>query len=461
VQSGAEDTIPTLIAKQEELDAKRRTEMAERFVKRPKAGLLVSNARVFDPRDLSLTPNTSILVMGNRIVEVGPDGSIVAPAEVTRIDGGGRFLMPGLWDNHTHGDDVDGLLTLAAGITSVRDMANDETKLPDRKRRIDAGKEVGPRILLAGFMDGAGPFAGPTRARVSNEAEALKWIQWYADNGYEQIKVYSSLDIKLLPMIVRETHARGMRLSGHVPAFMTAEQFIEAGADELQHLNFVFLNFLFDKAPDTRDMTRFTAVGKNASDIKPENARERRFIELLAKNRIVLDPTINVFEDMFNGASDKVSPGYETVVARLPPTIARSMKGGNLPFATADAARVAGAMQSMKHFLRALHGAGVTLLPGSDSLGGFGFLRELELWDEAGIARAEILRAATLTSAQVNRRAHELGVIAPTMLADFVLIDGDPIARMADVRRASLVVKDGVAYSVADLQRAISVQPLP
>ena len=116
-------------------------------------------------------------------------------------------------------------------------------------------------------------------------------------------------------------------------------------------------------------------------------------------------------------------------------------------------------MHSLKRMLKALHQAGVPLVPGSDSVPGFGLLRELELWSSAGIPNAEVLRAATLGSAQVNRRADDLGVVAPGKLADFVLVDGDPLRNISDLHNVRTVVKDGVAYDAAKLYRAVGVEP--
>ena len=145
-----------------------------------------------------------------------------------------------------------------AGVTSARDMANDTTEFLERVARFDAGTELGPRVFKAGVIDGVGPFAGPTNMLIDNAGDAVKDVAWYAEHGYGQIKIYSSVKPELVPVIADEAHARGLRVSGHVPAFMTARQFVAAGADEIQHINFLVLNFLFDTVKDTRGTTRFT-----------------------------------------------------------------------------------------------------------------------------------------------------------------------------------------------------------
>src|SRR5262249_2133778 len=138
----------------------------------------------------------------------------------------------------------DGILHLAAGVTSVRDMANDIEKLNDYRRRWDAWQALGPRVLMAGFIDGPGPYAGPGKGLGSSEAEALAAVDRHHQLGYTQIKLYSSLDPKLVPPIVARAHQLGLRVSGHIPNGLTAEQAVRAGFNEIQHANFLFLNFM-------------------------------------------------------------------------------------------------------------------------------------------------------------------------------------------------------------------------
>jgi imidazolonepropionase-like amidohydrolase len=113
----------------------------------------------------------------------------------------------------------------------------------------------------------------------------------------------------------------------------------------------------------------------------------------------------------------------------------------------------------MENLVRDLHGAGVTIVAGTDALPGFSYHRELELYVDAGIPAADALRIATLDAAKVMKRDSELGTIAPGKLADLILIDGDPVARISDVRRVVLTVKDGVVFEAAALYGAVGVKP--
>ena len=273
---GSESSIAQLRDAQQKTDAAWSERIARALAHTPRGDLVIRNARLFDPRDLSVTPATSVLVSGERIVRVGPDADIKPSANAEIIDAQGRFLMPGLWDNHQHFSDNDGALDLANGVTSARDMANDTDSFLQRVARFDDGSELGPRVLKAGIIDGTGEFAGPTKMRVDTAEQAIQDVDWYADHGYAQIKIYSSIKPELVPIIADHAHARGLRVSGHVPAFMSARQFVEGGADEIQHLNFIVLNFLFPEVKETRNRDRFIKVAERAARIYSGQTRSAR-----------------------------------------------------------------------------------------------------------------------------------------------------------------------------------------
>src|SRR4029077_14285588 len=132
-----------------------------------------------------------------------------------------------------------GMLDIACGVTSVRDLANDTDFLLDLRKKYERGAAIGPLIVLAGIIDGRGKFAGPTKVLVDNEQQAVAAVDNYAKLGYEQIKIYSSVKPELVPVIVRRAHEHGLRVSGHIPAFMRAEDAVRDGYDEIQHTNFL------------------------------------------------------------------------------------------------------------------------------------------------------------------------------------------------------------------------------
>ncbi len=459
VREGWESSVPKLLEKQEALEGTRTVELARTLTRKPKQPVAITNANVFDSATGQSAPGSTVLIDGNKIRAVGKDGSVMIPSQAERIDAGGKALLPGLWDMHVHIGPTDGMLHMAAGVTSVRDLANDNDALLQLKRDLDSGTAIGPRITMRGFMDGRGPYTGPTKVFVDTEAEARTAIDNYAKLGYEGIKVYSSIKPELVPAIIKLAHEKGLRVSGHVPAFMTAQQFVEAGADEIQHINMVFLNFFFDEVKDTRTPARFIAVAERGATLDLKSDRVRSFVRLLKDRNVVLDPTLTAFEGLFIDRPGQISPSYATIADRLPPQVRRGFLAGGLPVPEGKDARYRESQRATLRMTKLLYDSGIPIVAGTDGLPGFTLHRELELYAQAGISAPEVLRIATLGAARVARKDQELGSITPGKLADLVLVDGDPAKRISDVRRPVLVIKDGAIYEPAALYKALGVKP--
>jgi len=457
IPEGWEASESLLLERQEEQEAARTVKLARTLTRKPGKPLVFQGGELFDAESGETRSGLTVVVEGKRILAVGRDVEVPEGAQV--IDARGKTLLPGLWDMHVHLSPNDGLQHIAAGVTSVRDLANDTDGLLALKRKIEAGEEIGPRILMSGFMDGRGPYAGPTKVFVDTEDEAKAAIDRYASLGYTGIKIYSSIRAELVPRIIELAHAKGLRVSGHVPAFMTAEQYVRAGADEIQHVNFLFLNFLFDEVKDTRTPARFTAVAENAATLDLNGERVRAFVKLLKDRKTVVDPTVNVFEGMFTDRPGKMSASFASIADRLPAQVRRSLLAGGLPVPEGKDERYRASSKALLGMVKVLYDAGVPIVAGTDSMPGFALHRELELYAEAGIPPKEVLRIATLGAARVMKRDGELGSIAPGKLADLILVDGDPAKRMGDIRKVSLVVKDGNVYDPTALYKSIGVRP--
>lgn len=455
-REGWEGTLPKLKEVQDAFEGKLERERVARLTRKPEGALAFRNARLFDPETGKVASGTTVVISGNRIQAVGADGKVQVPAGAEVIDAAGRTLMPGLWDMHAHLTPLDGLLNLAAGITSVRDLANDTDFLLGLRRKVDAGEALGTRIVLAGIIDGPGPYAGPTKVLVDTREEALAAVDEYARLGYEQVKLYSSLDTKLVPAIVERAHAKGLRVSGHIPNGMTAEQAVRAGFDEIQHANFLLLNFL--TGVDTRTPERFHGVGERGAEIDLGSERVKAFLALLKEKGTIADPTLVAFEGMFTDRAGVVGRTFAPVAERLPPRIRRGLAaGGVAPEGKED--RYAKSYEAMKGIVKALHDSGIPIVAGTDNTAGFSLHRELELYVEAGIPAVDALRSATIVPARVMKREKDLGAVAPGKLADLILIDGDPTADIRDIRRVVLTVKDGLVYDPAKLYAEIGVKP--
>jgi hypothetical protein len=459
IEAGFEPAASELVAAQDQATAALLRRRAETLTQRPQGPLVFRDVRVFDSASMKTLAGMTVVVDGERIAAVGRSGEVAIPQGATVVDGAGKTLLPGLWDMHVHLGEDDGLLNIAAGVTSVRDLANDMDTVLAYQRDQKAGKIIAPRIILAGFMDGPGPYAGPTKVLVDSEAEARAAIDRYAELGFEQIKVYSSIRPELVPAIVAHAHARGLRVSGHVPAFMRASQAVTAGFDELQHINFLVLEHLFDQVQDTRTPARFTAVAEHAAGLDLDGPEVQAFIALLVERDVVVDPTVSVFESMFLDRPGQVSPAYADVAGRMPVQVQRGFLRGGLPVTTENDARYQASFEALLRYVGMLHRAGVRIVAGTDALAGFALHRELENYVRAGIPAPEVLRLATLGAAQIMKRDGELGVIAPGKLADLVLVEGDPAARISDIRNVELTVQGGRVYDADALHRALGIAP--
>jgi imidazolonepropionase-like amidohydrolase len=461
IREGAEAAWPSLLDAQAARAADRGEEVARKLTHKPSGPVLIEHARLFDSETATVKDGMSVIVSGNRVESVTPDGKIPAGPGIEVIDAKGKMLLPGLWDMHVHlaGDWGLGLMHLAAGVTSVRDMANDIDHLHDLKTKFDSGTLVGPRIVMAGFIDGRGPYQGPTKVFADTREEALTDIERYKSLGYEQIKVYSSLKPELVPFIAQEAHRRGMRLSGHVPAFMTAEQFVRDGADEIQHINFIFLNFFFDQVQDTRTPARFVAVAQHAAELDLNSERVKSFIQLLLEHHTVLDPTVSIFEGQFLARPGTMNPVYTEVANRMPVQIRRGFIGGGLPVPDGMDQRYQDSAAALLKMVKLLYDSGVPIVAGTDDIAGFVLHTELEYYVAAGIPAPKVLQIATLGGARVMKHDSERGSIAAGKLADLILVDGDPTVRISDIRRVVTVIKDGNIYDAAALYEVLGVHP--
>jgi cytosine/adenosine deaminase-related metal-dependent hydrolase len=461
IREGYEDAIPTIGERQEQEEKRLAETRASELTRTLTAPLLIRNVRVFDPPSGEVVDERAVLIDAGRIVSIG-GADVASLPGVEEFDGGGRFLMPGLWDMHVHfTGGADGLLELASGVTTVRDMANQVDKLKALIDAIEAGKDIGPRIIRAGIIDGKGPFAGPTKVLVDNEAEALAAVKMYKETGHEQIKIYSSVKPELMPIIAKAAHEQGMRVSGHVPAYMTARQFVENGADEIQHINMLFLNFMFDKVQDTRTPARFTAVAEYGAALDLSSKPVRDFIQLLKDRDIVIDPTVGTFEDMFLSRPGVPGPGFAAIVDRFPSSWQRQIRSGSggLEAKPGQIALFRDSYQNMVNMVGVLYRSGVRIVPGTDNLAGMTLPRELELYVEAGIPPMDVLRIATSASAEVMKRDDEYGRVAPGYVSDLILVDGDPTINMADIRNVRTTIRGDRLYDADALFKAVSIAP--
>ena len=460
MREGWESANDELYQLQRKAEQERFHHLAQELTRHPEHAVAIEHVRIYDAEHAVMIDDQTVVVKGERISAVGPAGRVDVPQDAELIDGHGKTLLPGLFDMHVHLEGgVDGILHIASGVTSVRDMGNSIDLLTQLDEEWRNGTGIGPRISKAGLIDSPGPYQAPTGLLAATQAEANAAVNRYADLGYVQTKLYSSFDPKLVPEVIWLSHARGMRVSGHIPSGMTARQFVEEGADEIQHINFIMLNFLADKVPDTRSTERFSGVGQYGAGIDLDSPEVKAFIALLQRHHTTVDVTLATFEDMFTARPGQVAPTYAPILDRLPPQVQRIAYTGGLPVTAANDATYRASWAAMLKMTGKLYAAGVPILAGTDDTAGIMLHRELELEVQAGIPPLKALQNATWVAARLLRQQHELGSIAAGKLADLVLVDGNPGVDISDIRRCRIVIKGGAVYDSAKLYQAIAIVP--
>ena len=458
IEDGWEAGAPTLAARQRTAESALLKALAVKL-RQPMPGLTVlRNARIFDSETARLGAPSDLYLLRGRITAILPAGT-PGPRADAEIDAGGRIALPGLFDMHGHVDRWDGGLHLAAGVTTVRDMGNDNAKLQQMLDETAAGELLSPQVVPCGFLEGDSPHAARMGFVIKTLDEAKSAVDWYAAHGYPQLKIYNSFPHQLLRETVAYAHARGMRVSGHVPVHLRAQQVVERGFDEIQHINQVLLNFLVTPQTDTRTLERFYLPAQKLAALDFDSKPVRDFIALLKRRGTVIDPTLVTF-DFIKQRDGEMSEPYLPVVEHLPPDVQRGFRTGGLSIPDdATAARYAASYAKMIDFVGRMHRAGIPLVAGTDAIAGFTLHAELALYVKAGIPPAQVLQIATRNGARYTRTSHDRGSLVVGKRADVVLVDGDPTKDIADVRKVALVITQGHAISPAETFTALGVQP--
>ena len=442
IKKGFEKNIDLLLPIQKETESEFYEKLAIAATEKNEKGIAIKNVTVFNAAEGSTFIGATVLIK-NGLIEKKGNSTTPIPAGYKIIDGTNKFLMPGLWEMHGHFFKEDGPLMLARGVTNLRDMGNSD-ELWNVKAQVEADSLLGPEInVISGFIDKAGEFAAPTGALINSLDEGFKYIDDYKKKGCTQIKLYSSLNPEWIKPMADKAHALGMRVCGHIPAFMTASQAIDAGYDEVTHLNMLLLNFFGDTV-DTRNMTRFKLPGTKGYTIDLNSAAVKSFIQKLVDKKIVVDPTINIFENMFTELPGKLSNAYIPVAKFLPAETKRFAMSGGFIDDEKLAPLYAKSYATMKKMLKLLYDNGVVILSGTDG----GILQhELEIYSECGIPNYDVLRMATYWPAYTHKLLDKYGTIDEGKVANLILIDGDPKKNIKDIRKIYLTIKDGKIYS--------------
>jgi imidazolonepropionase-like amidohydrolase len=459
IREGFEGSAAALKAFKEQLTIEWLLDLQGRLSHRYAQPVRIKNVHVFDPETGRVGPLASVVVFRDRVVGVGPDEpSNVSSGEV-EIDGEGGTIIPGLHDMHSHTSLDSGLYNLAAGVTATRDMGNDNKFLLDLMPRFEDGELAGPRITPNGFIEGKSPYSDHDGFVVDNLADALRDVRWYADRGYWQLKVYNSINPQWVKPMAAEAHRLGMTVTGHIPAFTTADRMIADGYDEVAHINQLMFEWVLAPNEDTRTTLRITGLNRLAA-VDLESPRVKQTIALMREHHTVLDTTAVIQERLALSRAGRVQPGDVAYIDHMPVAYQRYRKRNFVVTTTAAAERsYEQAVSKMLETIKLLYDNGIRLMPGTDDYTGVSLHRELELYVKAGIPAGDVLRLATLAAAQYLKQDQFYGTIERGKMADLVLLPGDPTKDISLVRQARLVMRGGVIYYPSEIYSAQAIKP--
>jgi imidazolonepropionase-like amidohydrolase len=419
---------------------------------------VVRNTRIFDSVTTKLSQASDVFFLRGKITAIVPAGTLTTPVD-NFIDAQGRIMLPGLFDMHGHLSRWEGGLHLAAGVTSLRDMGNDNATLQMMIDEISQDKLLAPTIFPTGFLEGESPMSARNGFVVSDLEGAKSAINWYATHGYHQLKIYNSFPKEILKDTVAYAHSRGMRVSGHVPAFLKAEDAIEAGFDEIQHINQLVLNFLVKPETDTRTLERFYLPARGFADFDLQGKQIQNFIKLLKDKGLSIDPTLATF-DFLKKVDGTVGDPWKDIVSHLPPDLQRSYHTAEVDIPDTKTAELyAKSYAKMVEFTGLMYKAGIPIVAGTDELAGFTLQGELELLVKAGLTPAQALQVATLNGAKFSNATGRKGQITVGRDADLLLVDGDPTKNIADIRQLALVITQGKAIYPTKIYQAMGIEP--
>jgi imidazolonepropionase-like amidohydrolase len=240
---------------------------------------------------------------------------------------------------------------------------------------------------------------------------------------------------------------------------MLAEEAIRGGYDEINHVNFLFLNFLADHETRTNTPLRFSIVAEKAGGLDLSSKPVKDFIALMKQKKTTVDPTLGVFEAMYLSRLGQMSPTVLPFASRLPASVRRTFLLGGLPVPEGQDQTWKDAFAATEKMVKLLHDSGIPIGSGTDSFGGLMLHRELELYVQAGLSTADAIETSTLGAARIMRKDKTTGSIAVGKDADLVLVDGDPLIRMEDIRRVVSTVRGGVVFPSGELYETVGVAP--
>ena len=441
VAEGYEDGLANFVAGAARDGMANLAKVAAGFTAEPASVTAIVGGRLIDGTGKPAVENAVVILQNGRIAAAGPAASTPVPQGAQIVDANGKSVLPGLWEMHAHFEQVEwGPIYLATGVTTARDVGNEREFIVAARDAIAAGRGIGPRLVMAGVVDGSGPFSLGI-IRVDTPEQAREQVQRYKAAGFQQIKIYSSVKPEILKVVTAEAHRLGMTVTGHIPFGMNAIQGIEDGMDQINHVEY---------------LTR-VIVDPKSHTIDPEAPNAKKVIKLLLEHHTVVDDTLALMEVILHPLDHPIS-GFEPGILKVAPELREGLETMGVPPPKAE--QSAAQFRAMEATVRILHQAGVPIVAGTDqAVPGFSLDREIELHVQAGFTPMEAIQSATVVAARAMGMEKDSGTVETGKRADVIVVDGNPLENISDIRKVSAVFAAGKMYQPAALWSAVGFKP--
>ena len=406
-------------------------------------GVLIDNVRLISmvPGAPEAEDSRAVLVIGDRIAEIGVAGQMLAPTGVVTVDARGQSLIPGLIDAHIHlSDEAELAGYLAHGVTGLRNVSGYPFHLA-LSERIKEGHILGPDFITTGpILNSPGPNENLLQQTVTTDAQARAAVRAQYNAGYRRLKLYSNLTRDAFDAIVEEAGQLGMPLMGHSPegkrsAGIPRDQPFEIpwqaslgrGFTTLEHVETIVWHSLRGQPDESRMREVAATLAASGEAVTPTLIAHKRLVRIAQTQGAYLN-----------------RPGSDTIN----PLVRLATRGEAKHWSQVDPSAHEGPLAEFYlTATRLLHEAGVPLIAGTDAglfalIPGASMARELELLVEAGLSPHQALDSATRISAQVLS-FDRTGVIAPGYRANLVLLPDDPLSDIGAVEHPAAVMLGG------------------
>jgi hypothetical protein len=435
----------------------------------------ITHVTVIDTNGGKTIQDRTVIISGDRISDVTDSKGTRPPAGAKRVDGRGKYLIPGLWDMHVHAVSAERLdsmfpMFVANGVLGIRDMGTSMplAEIAQVRKEIASGSRLGPHVVAAGqILDGHPKPMRPNFLAITTPEEGQDAVRRLKVGGADFVKVYSWLSRDSFLAVAEEATKQNLPFAGHVPFSVPALEASSAGQKSMEHLYGLAL------ACSTREDEIRNELVKGGADVtfslldhlEIEEAgasyseeKAARVFARLAKNRTWQVPTFAA--DLPDSRSFDLRVTDDNRLRFIPPFFQeqwskRATSGAGLsPWGKFFERRL--------HMLHAMHRAGVPVLAGTDSAwyqpytyAGFSLHDELALLVQAGLTPMESLQTATIGPARFLGLENDLGTIERGKLADLVLLEDDPGKDIHNTTRISEVFLAGREFDRAALDEML------